>query len=683
MPVQPFNGPVPPLSLLLAGTCLGSFAVLLVGRSLLQRLQPTLTAAQTPQRLQRTWQLDPEPQRRREAALLLAAKASQNQADPAQQRRWLRHQGWGNDPLAALVLKRQAQLDTQLGESARANRHWRELLTRFPADPASADALYSLGRQQPALRQQLLERFPAHPAALAAAVEQGNGKGALHLSRWGERWPGAEAVIARRCEKPAALSPAERDQLAGALARLGRPQPAERCLAGAAGSPETELALARALLREPGQSAAAEARLLNLARREPQTAAATEAVRLLSDGEGPASLAALGQLPTGLQASAPVQARRALEAGSLPQIQTVLRRWPDDPASWELQWRQARKLALAGNWAASLQLLDQDSLKQQLPAALEARRLFWVGLAHQELGRVDQASRSWQELLERFPGGYYGWRAAARLGQGDLNLAAEPPQPLPTADWHPLGSDDPALERLWRLGQSDEAWEHWRLRQGGRSPATPQALLLEGRLRRAVGDDWLGLGQLEQASLRLPSSDCRRGGELERELHRPSYRTELEQAGQAAGVPAPLLAAVAKQESRFSAGVRSAAGAVGLLQLMPATAAEVAGRPLGGSSLEQPGPNAELGARYLKGLLERWQGNPLLAVASYNAGPGAVEGWIDPRLQRQPELWVEAIPYPETRLYVKKVLGNHWSMVRPRPPACPTPAAAPVSQPIR
>jgi soluble lytic murein transglycosylase len=66
-------------------------------------------------------------------------------------------------------------------------------------------------------------------------------------------------------------------------------------------------------------------------------------------------------------------------------------------------------------------------------------------------------------------------------------------------------------------------------------------------------------------------------------------------------------------------------------------------------------------------------------IASYNAGPGAVTGWLaDPaerrRLRDEPELWVEAIPYPETRLYVKKVLGNLWSYsqgtatIRPKPP---------------
>jgi soluble lytic murein transglycosylase len=127
---------------------------------------------------------------------------------------------------------------------------------------------------------------------------------------------------------------------------------------------------------------------------------------------------------------------------------------------------------------------------------------------------------------------------------------------------------------------------------------------------------------------------------------------------------------VAKQESRFTPGVQSVAGAVGLLQLMPTTAAELAGTPLTTRDLQDPKRNAKLGAQYLRTLLDQWKGEPLATVASYNAGPGAVEGWRTVDRARMPELWVEAIPYPETRLYVKKVLGNAWSYQREREPAC-------------
>ena len=675
------------LPLLLALVGAGSVGVLLLGRQLLE-LRPSLSPRTATAELRRSWRFDPDPLRRREAALLLLQRdSSAGDPDPRRQRALLRHQGWGRDPLAALVLKRDAQAAERLGDPALAERRWGQVLRRFPQDPASADALYALGRSRPALRQQLLEQFPAHPAALAAAVEAGGG-GALHLARWGERWPGAAAVLRERCLAPRpAPTAADRDRLAGSLARLGALEDAQRCLGARTGSGPTELALARELLRDPAREAAGETRLLDLARRQPASPEALEAVRLLSEGRSASSLAALAQLPASLQATAPVQARRALAADDPQTTLAVLRRWPGDPASWDLQWEQARRAALGGAWDRVELLLGEPSLSAALPPVLEARRQFWLALAAWEQGRRAEARRQWQQLLLAHPGGYYGWRAAVRLGQAaettsDGRPAAAHAGPDPAAEtaWHPLQSGDPAIDRLWRLGQPLEAWEQWRVRRGGSSQLSPPQLLVEGRLRRGVGDHWIGLGQLELASLRLTPAQCDLAPVLERELHTPAYARELQEASQQAAVPASLLAAVAKQESRFSPTVRSPVGAVGLLQLMPATAAEVAGGAVSGSQLEDPGRNASLGARYLGQLLAQWQGDPLLAVASYNAGPGAVAGWVDPRLQRQPELWVEAIPYPETRLYVKKVLGNRWSMEAVRPPDCrrlSAPAASP------
>jgi soluble lytic murein transglycosylase len=298
------------------------------------------------------------------------------------------------------------------------------------------------------------------------------------------------------------------------------------------------------------------------------------------------------------------------------------------------------------------------------------RQRFWLGFSQWQQGQRAEARRTWTSLLRSHPEGYYGWRAAVRLGKGDLSLDPQRSPALLQPNWQPLASGDPDLDRLWRVDQPLEAWEHWRT--GRTLPSlTPQDLLLEGRLRRAVGDHWIGLGQLEQASLRLPAGQsCGMAQQLERSLQTPSFVAELEQAATAAAVPSTLLAAVAKQESRFSPGVSSSAGAVGLLQLMPETAAELAGGPLGPDALRDPSRNAQLGALYLKQLLGQWQGNPVLMAASYNAGPGAVAGWVTPQLQQEPELWIEAIPYPETRLYVKKVLGNLWSFQQRPTPGC-------------
>ena len=94
---------------------------------------------------------------------------------------------------------------------------------------------------------------------------------------------------------------------------------------------------------------------------------------------------------------------------------------------------------------------------------------------------------------------------------------------------------------------------------------------------------------------------------------------------------------------------------------MPSTAAELIEPAPDQQALQTPELSAELGARYLKQMLDAHNGSVWLALAAYNAGPGAVSNWINPSLEELPELWVEMIPYPETRLYVKKVLGNRWS----------------------
>ena len=291
------------------------------------------------------------------------------------------------------------------------------------------------------------------------------------------------------------------------------------------------------------------------------------------------------------------------------------------------------------------------------------------------------AQRLWRQVLAIAPGGYYSWRARLHLGKNDpelLRAPGAPAVPLARPPWQPLASGDGGLDQLWRLNQPLEAWESWRFWRGGRPPQAAQDLRLEGRLRSAVGDDWIGLGQLEQASLRLPKGSCQLQVALEAELNPLRYGELFSQAAAAAGLDPALLQAVARQESRFTAGVESPVGAVGLMQLMPSTASELAGGRLEGARLKDPALNSRLGARYLRQLLEQWGGNPVLAVASYNAGPGAVAHWLktglgsdSPKptnapinLQRDPELWIEAIPYPETRLYTKKVLGNLWSYRR-------------------
>ena len=128
-----------------------------------------------------------------------------------------------------------------------------------------------------------------------------------------------------------------------------------------------------------------------------------------------------------------------------------------------------------------------------------------------------------------------------------------------------------------------------------------------------------------------------------------------------------MIHAIARQESQFDREAMSPVGARGLTQLMPATAKEQAGKlglPWDPNRLtEDIGYNVMIGSSFFDRMLNYYQGNYVLAVASYNAGPGNVNKFIrangDPR---QPGVdvvdWIEAIPLTETRAYVQKVLEN-------------------------
>ena len=187
--------------LLLAGTPLLTLALVIGGQTVLRRLHTALTPSLSNADLWTHYRWSINPNERREAALLLAARS----ADSAERsQRLLAHQGWGNDPIAAVTLKQQALIAAKLGQPSEEQKHWQDLLQRFPDSAASADARYQLGQAHPALHTELFRQQPGHPAALAAAAETKTESpkqaiAALHLARWGARWPGAATQLREAC----------------------------------------------------------------------------------------------------------------------------------------------------------------------------------------------------------------------------------------------------------------------------------------------------------------------------------------------------------------------------------------------------------------------------------------------------------------------------------------------------
>ncbi len=116
-----------------------------------------------------------------------------------------------------------------------------------------------------------------------------------------------------------------------------------------------------------------------------------------------------------------------------------------------------------------------------------------------------------------------------------------------------------------------------------------------------------------------------------------------------------------RAESAFVEDARSPVGALGLMQVMPATGSETA-RAIGLKNfrpdrLLEAEVNVPIGSAYLKQMLSRFNGNPLLATAAYNAGPHRIRQWLPKSGCMSPDVWVEKIPFRETRKYVKRVLS--------------------------
>jgi soluble lytic murein transglycosylase len=221
-----------------------------------------------------------------------------------------------------------------------------------------------------------------------------------------------------------------------------------------------------------------------------------------------------------------------------------------------------------------------------------------------------------------------------------------------------------AAVRLLRIGLGSEAAEELReidLAPYRSSPEGAEPIFLVAALLDLSGDHRSAHAILKadgRSVLRSsPTGDRLR---LWRIAYPEAFRGDVLRYSKPAGVPPDLLQALMREESALDPAVISPAGAIGLTQLMPSTAAAMARRlgigAISATSLMDPVVNIRIGAAYLGELLTRYGGQPALALAAYNAGSGAVGRWLEARGSLELDEFVEEIPIDETRGYVKRVL---------------------------
>lgn len=315
-----------------------------------------------------------------------------------------------------------------------------------------------------------------------------------------------------------------------------------------------------------------------------------------------------------------------------------------------MRWRARTSLRLR-RWPDLL--ADIEAMSADERASEEWR--YWRGMALQQNNRIPEGDAVLAELAEERS--YYGFLAADELG---VPYALENDQFTPDEARIAELAARPELIRareLFLVGLDGRGRSEWDavVRYYDRPDKMQAAILADrwGWHSRAIAAA-ASIGDFDDLSLRYPL---------------PFHET-FHAHSATASIATTWAYGVARSESLFMRDVRSRAGAIGLMQLMPATGRKVAREiklPYSGlATLTDPDSNIRLGTSYLGQMAERYGGNRVLATAAYNAGPHRVDAWLPQVGTIDARIWIENIPFNETRGYVKRVLAAetifHWRM---------------------
>jgi soluble lytic murein transglycosylase len=323
------------------------------------------------------------------------------------------------------------------------------------------------------------------------------------------------------------------------------------------------------------------------------------------------------------------------EPGALARVESI----PEDLRSDLVREWAVRAALRQQDWRAALRMLDGLTQSQKE----ESRWRYWQGRALQENGRDGEAREVFATLAE-------GLDYFAMLAQGHLGRSL-------VVQHVPLAVSDEAVRRIGQLpalrraselhalGRYGPARREWQQVQPGLDAEELAAAAVW-----AHEMDWYDRAIVATAAA---------GHMTDLDLRFPLPHREIMFAqSDAASLNPALVYGLTRQESLFMSDVGSSAGALGLMQIMPQTGKRIAGWH--GETLSspmlllQPERNIRYGTSYLRRQLDDLQNHPFLATAAYNAGQSRVKGWL-PSTPMPSDIWVETIPFNETRGYVEKV----------------------------
>jgi soluble lytic murein transglycosylase len=329
----------------------------------------------------------------------------------------------------------------------------------------------------------------------------------------------------------------------------------------------------------------------------------------------------------------------------------VARRFPTSELAPVALFRAGTISFAAGSFGVAAR--DFDALIERYPRSADATAArYWAGRARERAGDRRRATDRWREIISGDPLSYYAMKSAIRLG------TRWPPAPAADSVTPPasLRRVSARAELLDIAGMStEEGFEYDALSSSPTtSPdslvASAEVLMERGEVARAIA--------VARRALSLSSGRDPRAYRL---VYPLAYGDAIRVEAAARRVDPALVAALIHQESSFNPRATSRAGAVGLMQVLPSVGADIA-KARGMTSYErvllfQPDVNVRLGMTHLAAMLEQY---PRIeyALAAYNAGGAPVRRWRQKPGSEDPELFVERIPYDETRDYVRILLRN-------------------------
>ncbi len=597
--------------------------------------------------------------------------------------------------LAPHILALRAQAYALNKQNDLANQLWQQILKQFPNSAAAGEAYYSLSKSNPRYGDRAIATLPAHPSTIEIALERlkksPNDRALLLLvAQYGLHLRDYKIYLDRLTQKFAPQL-ASQDWQAIAFGYWEKQKYKEAGLAysRAPATSRNASRTARGLQLGDEKKAAITAyqRMIAAFPEAPETPKAL--IRLADLSEAAQAIAALDQatalakrlkrpedIADALARKANRLAKTNPAAAAATEVQLLAQSKSEAAAAlrWKRAWTaaQGQQLDTAIQWANSISQLNPNS-------ELAPKALFWAGKWADRLGKPQQRQQSFTQLWQQHPESYYTWRAAGLSGLpvGDFQSIHGQQVTLETpTNRLPLSVGSAALRELYALGEGKAAWETWQLEfQNRQTPSIPEQLT-DGLVRLEVGeylDGLFMLGNLRDRILIAPEQQpqlallhsLRQDPRYWQALYPIPYWQETQHWSQDHTVNPVLTLALMRQESRFESAIQSSVGATGLMQLMPETAAEVASQlKLKTYRLADPSDNIRLGTWYLNSTHQNYQGNSMLAIASYNAGPGSVAKWLQTLDIRDADLFVETIPFDETQGYVKSVLENYWNYAR-------------------